>query len=134
MKDDIVIVGAGAHAGRGIQRRFSATCRPMSWARPPSWRRSKRAGVEKSAGHRSHHGADPHRGAGPEPGPPGLDRGRHSGRDPVMGRQHALLADRAFAPSRSAYQAIMNGDSEIVVAGGQESMSMHRTPASCATA
>ena len=45
-------------------------------------------------------------GAGPEPGPPGLDRRRHSGREPGLGRQPAVR----LGPARGG--ARLPGDQE----------------------
>ena len=59
---------------------------------------------------------------GPEPGPPGGDQGRHSRRKTAFGINQ--VCGSACAPWRSAAQQIATGDAEIVVAGGQESMTL----------
>jgi len=81
----------------------------------------KRAGVEGAQVSVGHLGQILTAGQGQNPARPGFDRCRHRGREPGLGRQPALRSGlRAVA---LGYQAILNGDSEIVVAGGQESMS-----------
>ena len=62
-------------------------------------------------------------GAGPEPGAPGGDRRRPARRRRPPGASTSSAA-RACAPSRIGMQQIATGDAKIIVAGGQESMSM----------
>ena len=62
-------------------------------------------------------------GAGPEPGAAGGDRRRHAARRRPPGASTSSAA-RACAPSRSACSRSRTGDAKIVVAGGQESMSL----------
>ena len=47
-------------------------------------------------------------GAGPEPGPPGLDRRRHPGREPRLGPEPALRLGPARRGARQ--QQILDGD------------------------
>ena len=88
-----------AHAGRRIQRRVRNAAGPRTrqdrhqgGARP-----RRRRGAARL---RSDHGPDPHRRGGPEPGPPGLDRGRHPGRNSGLGRQPALRLGAALGRAR----------------------------------
>ena len=103
MKDDIVIVSAartpvgafnGAFANLPAHELGKVAIAGGAQAR----RRRGRPGL------RSHPGADPDRRAGPEPGPPGLDRRRHPGREPGLGRQPALR----LRPARG--RARLSGD------------------------
>ncbi len=72
---------------------------------------------------RSHPGPGPDRRPGPESGPPGFHRGRHS-RSAHRPGASTWSAARACARWRWAPRRSRNGDSRIVVAGGQESMSL----------
>jgi len=120
MKDDVVIVSA-VRTPVGAFNGVFATLPATNSVRPRSRRRSTAPALRRH-GCRGHPGTDPDRRAGPEPGPPGRDRGRRPGRNPGLGCQPAVwLGLRSVA---LGYQAILNGDSEIVVAGGQESMSV----------
>ena len=84
MKDDIVIVSAartpvgafnGAFANLPAHELGKVAIKAAIEAR----------GRRRRPGLRSHHGADPDRRPGPEPGAPGLDRRRHSGRERPRG-------------------------------------------------
>ena len=89
----------GAHAGRGIQRGV----REPAGARARQGRHQGRARAGRhrgGAGLRGHHGADPVGRAGPKSGPPGLDCGRHPGREPGLGRQPALRLRAAHGRAR----------------------------------
>ena len=103
MKDDIVIVSA-ARTPVGAFNGAFASLPAHELGKVAIEEALKRAGVEGGAGLRSHHGPDPDRRAGPEPGPPGLDRGRHPGREPGLGRQPALR----LGPARG--RARLSGD------------------------
>ena len=61
-------------------------------------------------------------GVGPEPGPPGHDEGRCGQGDASPDHQRRLRL--RLKSVMLAAQAIATGDSEIVVAGGQENMSL----------
>ena len=119
MKDDIVIVSAARTPVGAFNGTFSAS-RPMNSARSRSRSALERAGVERTR-ERGHHRADPDRRSGPEPGAPGLDRRRHPGRGPAWGVNQ--LCGSGLRAVALGYQQILNGDADIVVAGGQESMS-----------
>ena len=80
-----------------------------------------RARLEPDQNLGSHLGTDPDRGRRPEPGTPGLDEGGAAqGGAGLAGNQVCGSGLRAVALGA---QAIKSGDSTIVVAGGQESMS-----------
>ena len=111
----------GAHAGRRVQRRASAASRPMSSARS----RSERARARRRRGRRvsevilgqiltAGQGQNPARQASIAAGIPV--------ESPAWGVNQ--LCGSGLRAVALGYQAILNGDSEIVVAGGQESMSM----------
>ena len=121
MKDDIVIVSA-ARTPVGSFNGALASLPAHELGKVAIKEALKRAGVEGGQGLRGHHGPDPDRRSGPEPGAPGLDRRRHPGRSPAWGVNQ--LCGSGLRAVALGYQAILNGDSDIVVAGGQESMSM----------
>ena len=89
MSDDVVIVSAARTPVGSFNGAF-ATMPAHDLGAVAIKAALERAGIEPGARLRSHHGSDPDRGAGPEPGPPGLDRRRHSGGKPGLGRQSAL--------------------------------------------
>jgi acetyl-CoA C-acetyltransferase len=121
MKDDVVIVSATRTPVGAFNGAFATIAGPRT--RQDAIKAAlERAGVEPRVSEVIM-GQILTAGAGPEPGPPGLDRGRHPGRKPGLGRQHAVRLGPAHGGARLP-GASLNGDSEIVVAGGQESMSM----------
>ena len=63
-----------------------------------------------------------YRRPGPEPGAAGLDRRRHPGRRPAWSMNQ--LCGSGLRAVALGIQQIQTGSSTIVVAGGQESMSM----------
>ncbi len=81
----------------------------------------RRAGRRSGRCHRGHHGSDPVGRRGAEPGAPGGDRRRL----PVEVTAYGInqLCGSGLRTVALGYQAIRTGDSAIVVAGGQESMS-----------
>ena len=89
MKDDIVIVSA-ARTPVGAFNGAFANLPAHELGKVAIEAALKRAGRRRWPGVRSHHGPDPDRRSGPEPGPSGLDRRRHPGRKPGLGRQPAL--------------------------------------------
>ena len=121
MKDDVVIVSATRTPVGAFNGAFAAL--PAHELGRTAIKAALRARRRRgAAGLRSHHGPDPHGRGGPEPGPPGLDRGRRAGRNAAWGVNQ--LCGSGLRAVALGYQAIVNGDSEIVVAGGQECMSM----------
>ena len=82
----------------------------------------RRARVDAGRGLRGHPRPDPRRRRRPEPGAPGGGRRRHplSRRRPTASTSSAA---RACAPWRSAIRRSASAIADIVVAGGQESMS-----------
>ena len=94
-----------AYAGRRIQRRIRQPSGPRA-GQDGDFRGAEARRRRGRPGLRGHHGADPHRRSGPEPGPPGLDRGRHPGRKPGLGREPALR----LGPARG--RARLSGDHE----------------------
>ena len=82
----------------------------------------ERAGVKTRRRFRSHPRPGADRGAGPEPGAPGLDQRRRAERGSPAWSVNMVCGSGLRAVALGA-QAIRNGDSAIVVAGGQESMS-----------
>ena len=79
----------------------------------------ERAGVQAGTGVRSDPRPGAHRGRRPEPGAPGGDQGGHSGHGAGDDDQQGVR----LGPARrrcSARRRSRNGDSDIVVAGGQE--------------
>ena len=122
MKDDIVIVGA-ARTPVGAFNGAFATLPAHELGKVAIKAALERAGVEPARRVRG----DP----GPDPAPPARARTRPARpRSTPASRSRARpgastsSAARGCARSRSAIRRIVNGDSEIVVAGGQESMSM----------
>ena len=99
MKDDIVIVGAartpvGAFNGAFANLPAHELGKVAITAALAARRGRGAAGVG------SDYGPDSHRRRRPEPGPPGLDRGRHSGRSPRLGRQPAVRLGPAHGGAR----------------------------------
>ena len=110
MSDDVVIVSAARTPVGSFNGAFATT--PAHDLGAIAIKAAlERAGIEPGTGLRSHHGPDPDRGAGPEPGPPGLDRGRHPGGKPGLGRQPALRlrpAHRCLGLSGAAQRRFRN--------------------------
>ncbi len=99
MKDDIVIVSAARTPVGAFNGAFGAL--PAHELGKVAIKAAlERAGVEPGKGVRSDPGPDPDGRGGPEPGPPGLDRGRHPGRKPGLGRQPALRLGAARGRAR----------------------------------
>ena len=103
MKDDIVIVSAARTPVGAFNGAFAALP-AHELGKVAIAEALKRAGVEGAAGVRGHHGPDPDRRAGPEPGAAGVDRRRHPGREPGLGREPALR----LRPARG--RARLSGD------------------------
>ena len=76
----------------------------MNWARSRSRRRSSAPASRRTRVSEVIMGQILTAGAGPEPGPPGLDRRRHPGREPGLGRQPAVR----LRPARG--RARLSGD------------------------
>ena len=121
MKDDIVIVGA-ARTPVGAFNGASAACRPMSWARWRSRRRSSAPGSRAGEVSEVILGQILTAGQGQNPARQASIKAGIPVESPAWGVNQ--LCGSGLRAVALGYQAIMNGDSEIVVAGGQESMSM----------
>ena len=121
MKDDIVIVSA-ARTPVGAFNGAFANLPAHELGKAAIKAALERAGVEGGARQRSDHGADTDRGSGSKPGAAGLHCGGIPVETPAWGVNQ--LCGSGLRAVALGYQAILNGDSEIVVAGGQESMSM----------
>ena len=89
MAEDIVIVGAARTPVGAFNGAFGSL--PAHELGQVAIKAAlERAGDRGQAGFGSHPGSDPDRGTGPEPGPAGLDRRRHPGGKPGLGRQPAV--------------------------------------------
>ena len=121
MKDDIVIVSAArtpVGAFNGAFARLPAHELGQGSDRGSAQARRSR----RRAGFRGHSRSDSDRRPGPEPSAPGFDQ-RPAFRSKVQPGGSISSAAPGLRAVALGYQAILNGDSEIVVAGGQESMS-----------
>ena len=121
MKDDIVIVGA-ARTPVGAFNGAFASLPAHDLGKVAIKAALERAGVEPARVSEVILGQILQAGQGQRPGAPGFDQRRHPGRGPGLERQPAVRL--GAARGRARHQPIVNGDSEIVVAGGQESMSL----------
>ena len=89
MQDDVVIVGA-ARTPVGAFNGAFANLPAHELGKVAIQEAMKRAGVEGKQVSEVIMGQILTAAAGPEPRPPGLDRGRHPGREPGLGHQHAV--------------------------------------------
>ena len=121
MKDDVVIVSA-ARTPVGAFNGAFANVPAHELGKTAISAALERAGVEGGRVSEVIMGQILTAGQGQNPARQASIARRHSGRKPGLGRQQ--LCGSGLRAVALGYQAIMNGDSEIVVAGGQESMSM----------
>ena len=120
-RDNIVIVGAARTAVGSFNGAFANTPAHGDRAAPP-----RRGGPTPAkgggGGRRGDPRPDPHRRPGPEPGPSSRHGGgRAEGKDRLGLNQ---LCGSGLRTVAIGMQQIANGDADIIVAGGQESMSM----------
>src|SRR3984893_7258978 len=121
MKDDIVIVGA-ARTPVGAFNGAFGTLPAHELGSVAIKSALERAGIEAPRVSEVIMGQILTAGEGQNPAPQASIAGGGPGGNPALGGQHPCGSGlRAVA---RGYQAILNGDSDIVVAGGQESMSM----------
>ena len=89
MSDDVVIVSAARTPVGSFNCAF-ATMPAHDLGAVAITAALERAGIEPGRVSEVIMGSDSDRRAGPEPGPSGLDRRRHSGGEPGLGRQSTL--------------------------------------------
>src|SRR5208282_4056868 len=110
-----------AHAGRRIQRRFRVRAGPRT--RQDRDQGGARPGRRRGAARvRSHHGQILAAGQGQNPARQASIAAGIPVEVPAWGVNQ--LCGSGLRSVALGYQAIVNGDSQIVIAGGQESMSM----------